>query len=228
MPKMRFGDILHKARIEKGMSLRQLAAESGVDYSRLSRMEHGIRPAPGLLAIRRLAELLSLNLVDLLVSVGMPREAVEQMLWAERLQQAKRAETFAQYAPHESRASLRNEFTVQVVSREGAGCTAKLGSLTWTLVAFSDAEHFRVVIPPESIYVFSSDPHQLLAASYNVFRARIRKIRTTGALLNLILVVGDIELNALVMRTKDTAPILHPDAEIHVAISPVAISSEAQ
>jgi transcriptional regulator with XRE-family HTH domain len=228
MPKMRFGDILRNARIQQGISLRQLAAESGVDYSRLSRMEHGMRPAPGLRAIRRLAELLSLNLVDLLVSVGMPREAVEQMLWAERLQQAKRAETLAQYAPHESRASLRNEFVVEVVSREGAGCTAKLGSLTWTLVAFSDAERFRVMIPPESIHVFANDPHEFLAASYNVFRARIRKIRAIGALLNLILVVGDIELNALVMGTKDTAPTLHPDAEIYVAISPVAISSETQ
>lgn len=191
-------------------------------------MEHGTRPAPRLPLMRRLAETLSLDLSDLLVSAGMPREAVEHMLWIERLEQAKRAEILARYRPQGRRASLKNEFVVDVVSRDGARCTASLGSETWSFISFSTAKRLRVMIPPESILVFSGDPHQLLVASCNVFRARICKIRKIGALLNLVLVVGNVELNALVMATEDVALTPHPDEETYVAISPTAVSTEPQ
>lgn len=228
MTRTRFGNMLQRARQAKGMSLRQLSAESGIEYTRLSRMEHGTRPAPRLPFMRRLAETLSLDLCDLLVSAGMPREAMEHMLWVERLEQAKRAELLAGYMPQGRRAGLKNEFVVDVVSRDGARCTASLGSETWSFVTFSAAKRLRVMIPPESILVFSDDPHRLLAASYNVFRARICKIRKIGALLNLVLVIGDVELNALVMATEDVALTPHPDEEIYVAISPAAVSTEPQ
>ncbi|GAG18426.1 unnamed protein product, partial [marine sediment metagenome] len=127
--------------------------------------------------MRRLAELLSLNLVDLLVSAGTPREAVEQLLWVERLQQAKRVETLAEYSPGGHRAGLKNEFTATVVSRDGAFCTARLGSETWSLLTFSDAKLLRVTIPPEAIQVFSEHPKEIMLTPHNVFPARINKTR---------------------------------------------------
>ena len=226
MSKVQFSDILHQARSDKGMSLRQLSAQSGIEFTRLSRMEHGTRPAPGIPQMRRLAELLSLNLVDLLVSAGTPREAVEQLLWVERLQQAKRVEILAEYSPEGHRAGIKNEFVASVVSRDGAFCTAKLGSEIWCLLAFSDAETLRVIVPPEAIQVFSANPQDIALMPCNVFRARILKMRRVGRLLNLVLEVGGIELNALVLSDPDQEKLLKLGDEMFVSISPVALSTE--
>lgn len=226
MPKVRFGDVLHHARSKKKMSLRELSAQSGIEYTRLSRMEHGTRPAPGLPQMRRLADLLSLDLVDLLVSAGTPREAVEQLLWAERLEQAKRVKTLAAYSPEGHRAGLKNEFEANVVSRDGAMCSATLGTQTWSLLAFSDAAKLRVIIPPEAIQVFSKDPREFVLAPSNVFKARIRKIRNIGTLANLVLEVGGIELNALVLRTSAPDARMKVGDAIFASISPVALSTE--
>ena len=228
MSKAQFGNILHQARSDKGMSLRQLSAQSGIEFTRLSRMEHGTRPAPGLPQLRRLAELLSLDLVDLLVSAGTPREAVEQLLWVERLQQAKRVEDLAEYSPEGHRAGIKNEFVARIISRDGAFCTAELGSETWCMLAFSDAETLRVIIPPEAIHVFSSDPQDIVLMPCNVFRSSIRKIRNVGRLLNLVLEVGGIELNALVLSDPDQNKLLRPGDELFVSISPVALATEPQ
>jgi len=226
MSKAQFDEILHKARADKGISLRELSAQSGIEFTRLSRMEHGTRPAPGLPQMRCLAELLSLNLVDLLVSAGTPREAVEQLLWIERLQQAKWVETLAEYSPEDHRAGLKNEFAAHVISRDGAFSTARVGSETWSLVTFSDAEELRVMIPPESIQVFLENPREVLLSPCNVFRARINKIRKVGSLLNLVLEVGGIELNALVMQKPNQEVCLKVGDDIFVSISPVALSTE--
>lgn len=208
------------------MSLRQLSAHSGIEFTRLSRMEHGTRPAPGLPQMRRLAELLSLNMVDLLVSAGTPREAVEQLLWVERLRQAKRVPPLAEYSPEGHRAGLKNEFTAYVISRDGAFCTARIGSEIWSLLAFSDVTQLRVTIPPEAIQVFSSDPQEIVLTPCNVFCARINKTRKIGALSNLVLEVGGIELNALVLRKPDQDMPLNVGEEVFISISPVALSTE--
>ena len=226
MSKVQFGDILHQARSDKGLSLRQLSARSGIEFTRLSRMEHGTRPAPDLPEMRQLAELLSLNLVDLLVSAGTPREAVEQLLWVERLQQAKRVKTLAEYSPEGHRAGIKNEFVASVVSRDGAFCTAEIGSETWRLLTFSEAETLRVIVPPEAIHVFSENPQGIALMPCNVFRSRIRKMRKIGRVLNLVLEVGGIELNALVLSDPDQERLLGLGDEIFVSISPVALSTE--
>ena len=226
MTKAQFSDILHQARSDNGMSLRELSAQSGIEFTRLSRMEHGTRPAPDLPQMRRLAELLSLNLVDLLVSAGTPREAVEQLLWVERLQQAKRVKTLAEYNPEGHRAGIKNDFIASVVSRDGAFCTAKIGSETWYLLAFSEAETLRVIVPPEAIHVFSANPQEITLMPCNVFCSRILKMRKVGRLLNLVLEVGGIELNALVLSDPDREKLLKRGDEMYVSISPVALSTE--
>jgi len=176
--------------------------------------------------MRRLAELLALNMVDLLVSAGTPREAVEQLLWVERLRQAKRAKPLAEYTPEEHRAGLKNEFTAQVVSRDGAMCTARLGLETWSLLSFSGAKQLRVRIPPEAIHVLSEDPQAIELTLCNVFSARINKIRRIGTLLNLVLEVGGVELNALMMQKLGYESSVSAGDEVFVSISPVALSTE--
>jgi transcriptional regulator with XRE-family HTH domain len=228
MVKARFGDMLRTGRLAAGISLRDLSAKSGIEYTRLSRMEHGTRPAPGLPHMRRLAELLSLNLVDLLVSTGTPREAVEQLLWTERLNLAKDVHNLAEYAPQGHRAGLKNEFIVDVISRNGALCTARLGSEMWTMVTFSDAERLQVRIPPEAVQVFSEDPHDRLLSVGNVFRATVLKIRAVGALLNVILEIGGIEVNALLAKWDGAPQALSPQDTVYVVVPPAALSTLPQ
>jgi len=60
----------------------------------------------------------------------------------------------------------------------------------------------------------------------NVFRSRIRKMRKIGRLLNLVLEVGGIELNALVLSDPDQDKLLKLGDEMYVSISPVALSTE--
>jgi transcriptional regulator with XRE-family HTH domain len=210
------------------MSLRELSAKSGIEYTRISRMEHGTRPAPGLHHMRRLAELLSLNLVDLLVSAGTPREAVEQLLWVERLRQGAQQETLAEYTPQGHRAGLKNEFIAEVLQRDGALCRAQVGSETWTLVSFSHAARLKVRVPPEAVQIFVSDPRDILSLPDNVFQSRVVKVRRIGSLLNVILSVGDVEINALVatqpaMRNKPA-----PGDAVYVVVPPAALSTAPQ
>jgi transcriptional regulator with XRE-family HTH domain len=226
MPKTQFGDMLRRARSDKGLSLRELSAQSGIEFSRLSRMEHGTRPAPGLPQLRRLAELLSLDLADLLVSAGTPREVVEQLLWAERLRQAKRAEDLAGYAPRAQLSGLKNEFIVHVRARDGATCRARLGRETWTVMTFSDAKRLVLRVPPESIHMFREDPSRMLLADCNVFGARIVKSRNVGSLLHLVIEVGGVEFNALLKKAKDKSADVNPGDLAYAVISPAALATE--
>jgi ABC-type molybdate transport system ATPase subunit len=102
----------------------------------------------------------------------------------------------------------------------------KLGSEIWCLLAFSDAETLRVIIPPESIQLFSENPRDITLMPSNVFRGRILKLRKVGRLLNFVLEVGGIELNALVLGDSDQHHVLGPGDEVFVSISPVALSTE--
>ncbi|MBU0596431.1 helix-turn-helix domain-containing protein, partial [Candidatus Bipolaricaulota bacterium] len=68
MTKRMFGELVRAAREEKGLSLRALADQAGLDYSRLARIEQGTRPSPDLATTRSLAEALDLDLATLLVS----------------------------------------------------------------------------------------------------------------------------------------------------------------
>jgi transcriptional regulator with XRE-family HTH domain len=226
MPKTRFGDLLQHGRTQKGLSLRELSAQSGIEFSRLSRMEHGTRPAPSLPHLRRLADLLSLDLVDLLVSAGTPREVVEQLLWAERLQEAKRKDDLAEFAPQAQLAGLKNEHVVDVTKRDGSTCRVRLGTETWTVMTFSGAKRLTLRVPPQSIHVYADDPSQMLLSDCNVFAARIAKTRIVGALLHLVLEIGGIELNALLKKAKTQDETLDPGRWIYAVISPAALATE--
>lgn len=67
----RLGNYLKKARIQQGLSLKDVYRETGISDSRLSRIENGnISYGAGPSFIKALAKLYKIDLVDLLVSVG--------------------------------------------------------------------------------------------------------------------------------------------------------------
>jgi transcriptional regulator with XRE-family HTH domain len=64
------GEHIKDARIERGLSLRQLASEAEVDYSWLSKVERGIYAAPDPRYLDRLAQVLKLETADLFAMAG--------------------------------------------------------------------------------------------------------------------------------------------------------------
>lgn len=223
MEKRRFGDILRKARLEKGLSLRQLADRSGLDYSRLAKIESGTRPAPDLTAIRALSDALGLDLSNLIVAAGTSREVVENLVWSERLALGARERTAAVYRPEEHDETRRHRFTVSVRDRRGGECHVTLGEDVLSVFSFSEDERLLIEIPPESVIVFRDDPAALLGHSNNVFRARVRKARKVGPILDLVLQGRGYELNAKIGRDRSDALGVVEGMDLFAFLPPAAI-----
>ncbi len=181
-----------------------------MDYTRLSRIEHGSRPAPGLAEIRVLADLLGLDMADLLVSAGTSREVMEHLLWSQRLQTAETASDVQDYCLVGSPLLSKNTFSVEVTERNGALCTIALGEERVIVFSFSPQDEIVIEIPPETATVHLDVPDPTASTSENVFPARVRKIRRLGQVTNLVLAGNGFELNTLhtgkkieLMRVKE-------------------------
>ena len=168
-----------------------------MDYTRLSRIEHGSRPAPGLAEIRVLADLLGLDMADLLVSAGTSREVMEHLLWSQRLQTAETDPAVQDYRPAGSPLLSKNTFSVEVTERNGALCTVALGQEKVIVLSFSPQDEIVIEIPPGTVTVHRSPPNPTASTSDNVFPARVRKIRRLGQVTNLVLAANGFELSAL-------------------------------
>lgn len=197
MRKPQFGDLLHVARLKKGYSLRDLAERTGMNYSRLSRIEHGTRPAPGLAEIRLLADSLDVDMSDLLVSSGTPREVMEHLLWSERLQTSGSRAQQKTWLPEWSLLLEKNTYRVRVARRDGALCTVLLGGAEIDVLHFGRSREINIAVPPESVLVFRDRPDPDSCTTENVLPVRVKKLRRLGQVTNLVLAGDGFELNAL-------------------------------
>jgi transcriptional regulator with XRE-family HTH domain len=195
--KERFGDLVRRARIRSGLSLREAAARARIDYSRLSRIENGSRPAPGMNEMRPIADLLHLDLLDLAVAAGVSREVMEDLIWSERLRSADGVPGAASYRPGESRLVRKNRFVVPVEERDGALCRVRLGDERLRVLSFSDRERLEIEIPPESVVVYAAAAEVSCGSLENVFCARVHKQRRLGQVTNLVLEGAGFEVNTL-------------------------------
>jgi transcriptional regulator with XRE-family HTH domain len=189
--------LIHAARAERNFSLRRLASLSGIDYSRLSRIETGTRPAPDLASIRTLANILTLDLGELLVAAGTSRSVMEDLVWSERVHLGGAAPDRGAYYPEAGRLAARNTFDVLVEERDGALCTVRLGNVPVAVLSFAPASRLRIAIPPEVVLVTTARPEGLGSPAASVFAARVAKSRPLGQLVNLVLAADGVELNAL-------------------------------
>ncbi len=195
--KKEFGDLIHAARSEKSLSLRRLASLTGVDYSRLARIERGTRPAPDLASIRTLAGALDLDLGELLVAAGTSRSVMEDLVWSERMRLGRAVPDLGAYRPGLSQLRERNTFDGPVTARHGALCSVRVGSIPIRVLSFSPAARLRLVIPPETVGVSAAAPTEAGGASTTLFSARVAKVRAIGQLVNLVLAADGFEVNAL-------------------------------
>jgi len=199
MPKRTFGLLVREARTQKGYSLRSLAEKIGIDYSRLAKIEHGTRPAPELAEVRRMSDVLDLDMADLIVASGTSREVMEHLLWSERLQEAASGADgpcAADHLPERSVLLDKNTYRVDVVERDGALCTLRLGEARIRAFSFSDDEKLTLRIPPEAVIVHTS-PTAAASTAENVLPMRVKKIRRLGQVTNLVLEGAGFEINTL-------------------------------
>lgn len=197
MHKPTFGTLIRDARSGKHLSLRRLATLSGVDYSRLARIEQGSRPAPDLASIRTLARVLDLDLAELLVSAGTARSVVAELVWSERTRLGRRAPALGAYGPGDARLDARNTFVGTVEGRHGALCDVRVGPLVVRALSFSDARRLRLTVPPEAVLVTSDRPVGLPESAATTLAARVVKARPMGQLSSLVVASDEVEFNAL-------------------------------
>ena len=195
--KARFGEMIRRARLKVGLSLRELASQAEMDHTRLSRIEHGSRPAPGLGEIRTLADLLGLDMVDLFVAAGTSREVMEHLLWAERLQRTETAPGIQAYNLDSSPLLAKNRFPVTVLDRDGALCRVRLGDEELAVFSFATETDLVIAIPSEAIMVHREPPKTESCTADSVFPTTVKKIRRLGQVTNLVLAANGFELNTL-------------------------------
>ena len=222
--KRAFGDLIHAARAERNLSLRRLASLSGVDYSRLSRIETGTRPAPDLASIRTLANILTLDLGELLVAAGTSRSVVEDLVWSERVRLGRAVPDLGAYRPGAARLAARNTFDGHVEERHGALCMVRVGNVLVRALSFAEAPRLRLVVPPETVWVEKTAPRGLTAASATILPARVVKVRPMGQLVNLVLAADGVELNALHAADPRASGTARGDS-VYVALLTAAIQT---
>ena len=226
--KTQFGTIIREARSNAGLSLRRVAAETGIDFTRLSRIENGTRPAPPLAEIRPLAALLQLDMVDLLVAAGVSREIVEHLLWSERLQAARTDPRWQEYIPDSSMLQSKNTFAVKASKREGARCLVKLGSQPLTVLSFSPQDSLLVRIPPPCILVARAGEACSCLGIENILSMKLKKLREIGQIANLVLSAEGFELNAVQTCAQVESMALRAGDNVKALIPVTAIETSPQ
>lgn len=196
MTKIQFGEMIREARMQADLTLRELSARVGIEYSRLSRIEHGNRPAPKLTDVRALAGVLSLNIEDLLVAAGNPREVVDHLLWLEQL---RNADGTSDDIDRLLRSPLqeKNRFRVRVVERDGALCSVQFGEDRLLVLSFSRDDEVVVEIPPEAVMLTPSGCPGCMAIWENRLAVRVRKVRQLGQIVDVVVAGSGFELNAV-------------------------------
>jgi hypothetical protein len=136
-------------------------------------------------------------MADLLVAAGTAREVVEHLLWEERLREGGEVPDLRAYRPEESPLGAKNAFRVRVLEREGALCRVRLGRERVTVLSFASDDELAIEIPPEAILVVRVNEGDLETTAENALPVRVKKVRRTGQVTNLVLAGRGFELNTL-------------------------------
>jgi len=223
--KRSFGQMLRTAREQKGLSLRGLAKLVKIDYSRLAKIEHGTRPAPELAIVRRLSDVLGLDMAELVVAGGTSREVMENLVWSERLHECAGPAEDPAYRRNRRALVIKNVFWVRVLSREGALCSVSLGSDQLSVLSFSHEDSLGIRIPPDVILIHKGEPDPAVSSVGTILRVSVRKIRTIGQVVHLVLAGNGYELSALHARQAIDRLRIRVGDQVFATIPAAAIST---
>ena len=183
------------------------------------------RPAPELSKIRALADLLHLNMADLLVAAGTSREVMEHLLWSERLKSRRPPHDPCCYLPATWPFVGKNAFRVRVLRRDRALCVIALGGEELTVLSFISDEEFVIRIPPEMVMVYRRKSHAVAGSAENMFSAQVKKVRQLGQVANLVLSCKGFELNTLHSQRKVMEMDVRKEERVFVVVQATAIQA---
>jgi hypothetical protein len=101
-----------------------------------------------------------------------------------------------------ARLAARNTFDGRVIRRRGALCDVEVCGAIIRAISFSQVSRLRLVIPPETVCVTRGAFQDVPASAATSLDAVVSKARPVGQLLNLVLAVGELEINALVAADR--------------------------
>lgn len=133
--KLSFGRIVRQKRKEKGIGLRELSRQIGIDYSHLSRIERGERPPPDLDIVVKIAKELEIDRSGLLKLAGVPEEIITNNHNREE----------------------RNWIPGKVVGEEGNLTKIDAGDWTLHIVEKPDSDEILIGLRPEDVTLYLSD-----------------------------------------------------------------------
>lgn len=167
-----FGLYLKNARKARRLSLRQLAGLSGIDFTRLSKIENDLRPPPDPNVLLKLARILEVPLSDLLRSAGLSEDVLEGI-----------AHERGGYAGD----SLKCH-TGTIISNPSGLASVKL-DCGFVLHVVTDIASGRVevAIDPSDIVLFSSGGEDFVSSARNFFQAAVTGFQPIGSLARVFL-----------------------------------------
>ena len=92
--KRELADIIKEAREKKGISQRELARQIGVGNNTIARLENGERKTTNALTLKKMANVLNLDLRELMTIAGFSKEDIETTIDPEMEEYMARQDTY--------------------------------------------------------------------------------------------------------------------------------------
>ena len=92
--KRELADIIKEAREKKGISQRELARQIGVGNNTIARLENGERKSTNALTLKKMANVLNLDLRELMTTAGFSKEDIETTIDPEMEEYMARQNTY--------------------------------------------------------------------------------------------------------------------------------------
>lgn len=189
----------------KGIGLRELARRTGMDYSRLSRIERGLRPPPPLDQIVRLAHALEVKPVMLAQLGGLPEELVVDIA--------------------KGRGGIWNILKGRVIEAVDGLRSIRVGDTEIAAVADTGEENEEVIIGirPEEITLHKDIEKRWKTSARNRLQGVVKEIEPYRSYNYVTVDCGDFPLKVAVTDRSIKGLELIPGAMVSVSFKAVAV-----
>jgi transcriptional regulator with XRE-family HTH domain len=171
-----FSAYIKSRRLEIGLSIRALADKCSINYTRLSKIENGLRPVPDVNALICLAQALGLTPDYLIKKAGIVNKGILVF--------------------NETPQSNENIVPAEIISwADGLAELKDICGHLYTVVADIRSGKVKIFIPLEGISLFTDDSH-VLTSSRNRIEGIVKKIDHHAGVSIVTVVSKALELRA--------------------------------
>lgn len=198
-----FGKTLRRLRLRKGVGLRELSRIAGIDHTRLSRIERGLRPPPGLDQIVKLAQAIEVEPVTLAQLGGLPEEFLSAMT--------------------EKESEFENLLRGRITGTSAGLTLVQIGSTKLEVVTDVKAEEVTVGIKPEHITLYKEAGLLKGSSARNRLQGVVLEILPRGKYNHAVIDCGDFRLKVAVTDKSIAQMPLKPGVEVSASFKATAV-----